>query len=621
MDFKKELNEQQWSAVTSEARQLLVLAGAGSGKTKVLTHRVAFMIEKLSVPAEGIILLTFTNKAAGEMKERVIAICNRAPGFAGTFHSYCARILRIYGKEIGIDEDFVIYDEDDKQSAIKMAMKEAGIVDKKIKPASIGGAISNAKNEMISPTEYASMAKGEFMERIARVYTGYEQTLRKHHALDFDDLLVWGVRLLESPVGTRIKAKIGSVLIDEYQDTNTVQYRLTKQLIEGGKYLTVVGDFSQSIYSWRGANFTNLLQIERDYPEIEKIQLKINYRSTQRILDAAFGVIGNNQMHPVLKLEAVAETGEKVGVYEAFNEKDEAKYVAETVLEAQRVGSVAVLYRTNAQSRVLEEEFLRRGMKYTLVGGVKFYERREVKDVLSYLKVVFNTHDQVAWERIDKVGKRRRRSFEMWLESIKLSGKEVKSMSTQDVLTGILQSTEYLSLYDENDENDLMRLENIKELASVAAEFTDLSAFLENVALVQSEMTVNLGEDDVKGVTLMTIHAAKGLEFDTVILIGMEEGLFPHSRSLMDRDQMEEERRLCYVAITRAKKKLNISWAKSRMYFGTTSSGTTSRFVSEIPGELLDGRVGNKSKGERRMVPDWDLNEALADDFAEVDSW
>lgn len=621
MEFKKELNEQQWSAVTSKARHLLVLAGAGSGKTKVLTHRVAFMIEELSIPAEGIILLTFTNKAAGEMKERVITICNRAPGFAGTFHSYCARILRIYGKEIGIDEDFVIYDEDDKQAAIKMAMKEAGIVDKKIKPASIGGAISNAKNEMISPTEYSSMAKGEFMEKIAKVYTVYEQTLRKHHALDFDDLLVWGVRLLESPVGSRVKARIGSVLIDEYQDTNTVQYRLTKQLVDGGKYLTVVGDFSQSIYSWRGANFTNLLQIERDYPEIEKIQLKINYRSTQRILDAAFGVIGNNQMHPVLKLEAVTETGEKVGVYEAFNEKDEAKYVAETVLEAQRVGSVAVLYRTNAQSRVLEEEFLRRGMKYTLVGGVKFYERREVKDVLSYLKVVFNPSDQVAWERIDKVGKRRRKSFELWLEELKQEGKEVKKMSTSDVLTGILQSTEYLSLYDENDENDLMRLENIKELASVAAEFTDLSAFLENVALVQSEMTANLGEDETKGVTLMTIHAAKGLEFDTVILIGMEEGLFPHSRSLMDRDQMEEERRLCYVAITRAKKKLNISWAKSRMYFGTTSSGTTSRFVSEIPGELLEGRVGSKSKGERRVVPDWDLNDALVDDFAEVDSW
>jgi DNA helicase II / ATP-dependent DNA helicase PcrA len=616
------LNEQQLEAVKSTQKHLLVLAGAGSGKTKVLTSRVAFLIEEMKVPSEEIILLTFTNKAAQEMKERVIKLIGKAPGFAGTFHSFCARILRTYAPAVGLSHDFVIYDEDDKLMAIKMAMKNLSIEDRSLKPNGVAAAISNAKNEMIGPEEYASKGYSDFVKKISLIYREYEKLLAKFHAVDFDDLLIYGVKLLKSSSAPRILGGIGAVLVDEYQDTNSVQYKMTRLLADGDKFLTVVGDFSQSIYSWRGANFRNLLQVEIDYPDIVKVQLVKNYRSTQKILDAAYGVIANNQMHPILKLSAVSEEGEKIMVYEAPDEKAEAKFISEKINEGLRTGTVAVLYRTNAQSRTIEEELIRRGVAYSLVGGVKFYERREVKDVLAYLRVVANPSDQVSWNRIDKVGKRRRSSFEKWLAVVNEKEQKTDSMSTSDVLSGVLNATDYLSLYDENDENDLMRLENIKELASVASEFTSLPAFLENVTLVQSEMTFGYAQEEKK-VTLMTIHAAKGLEFDRVILAGLEEGLFPHSRSLMDREQMEEERRLCYVAITRAKKELLLTYARKRLYFGSVSMGTPSRFLSEVPMELLAMPLTyiNKPSNERRIVSDDELTAVLQDDFDEIDSW
>lgn len=617
-----ELNEQQLEAVKSKEKHLLVLAGAGSGKTKVLTHRVAFLIDEMNILSEEIVLLTFTNKAAGEMKERVIKLIGKAPGFAGTFHSFCARILRTYAPVVGLSHDFVIYDEDDKIMAIKMAMKNLGIEDRSLKPNGVAAAISNAKNEMIGPEEYASKGYSEFVKKVASIYLEYEKLLAKYHAMDFDDLLIYGVKLLKSSSASRVLGGIGAVLVDEYQDTNSVQYQMTRLLASGDKFLTVVGDFSQSIYSWRGANFRNLLQVEIDYPDIVKVQLNKNYRSTQKILDAAYGVIANNQMHPILKLSAAGEEGEKIMVYEAQDEKNEARFICEKIIDGLSRGSVAVLYRTNAQSRNIEEELIRRSVAYSLVGGVKFYERREVKDVLAYLRVIANPNDQVSWDRIDKVGKRKRSSFENWLATINEKERVTDRMSTPDILSGVLNSTNYLALYDENDESDLMRLENIKELASVASEFTSLSAFLENVTLVQSEMTFGFKEED-KRATLMTIHAAKGLEFDLVILAGLEEGLFPHSRSLMDREQMEEERRLCYVAITRAKNELILTYARKRLYFGSVSMGTPSRFLTEIPMELLvmPRATSPKASMERRIVTDDELTAVLQDDFDEIDNW
>lgn len=616
-----QLNQEQSQAVNHWGSPLLVLAGAGSGKTRVLTQRVVFLAQKKNIPLERIVLLTFTNKAAGEMKERVNKLVGQTPGFAGTFHSYCARLLRRFGQSIGLDPDFVIYDEDDRLAAIKMAMKELHQDIKSIKAPSVAAAISGAKNELISPEHYQVIAHSEFQRKVASIWLQYQKNLVKYHAVDFDDLLIFGVELLRSSAGDRIRSSVDYVLIDEYQDTNQAQYLITKLLTSHNQHLTVVGDFSQSIYSWRGANYRNLMQLSVDYKTLTTVKLLTNYRSTQNILDAAYAVIAHNQMHPILELKTVNDEGAKIVLFEAHSEKDEAKFIADKI----RAGAVAsaVLYRTNAQSRAIEEELLRRGISYILVGGVKFYERREIKDLLAYLRVIANPRDEVSWQRVEGVGKRRRASFEVWLAQLKKDKADLVTVHTSDLLAGILNATDYLSLYDEKDENDLMRLENIKELASVASEFTDLTAFLENVALVQNEMTANLDQNGGVKVTLMTIHAAKGLEFDTVFMSGMEENLFPHARSLMDREQMEEERRLCYVAITRAKKQLFLTYARQRLYFGQRQQGTPSRFLAEIPINLVTAQVplADRFGERRRLIPDWEIDQATANDFAEIDSW
>lgn len=626
---KNELNSEQLEAVTYDDGPLLVLAGAGSGKTRVLTYRVAYLITEKGVAAENILLLTFTNKAAGEMTKRVKELTGVNPGFGGTFHSFCARILRKYGYFIGIDPGFTIYDEDDRMSAIKMAMKELNLDPKIIKAPSVAAGISNAKNEMMDASGYAKIARGAYQEAVAQIWQKYEDNLRKFHSLDFDDLLIWGVRLLQSERGKkRLQEQYSHVLIDEYQDTNKVQYVLTKLLVDNQEKpeLTVVGDFSQSIYSWRGADYRNLMALERDFPMIKMVKLETNYRSTQNILDAAYGVIGNNTEHPILELKATSESGERIYLFEAKDEKDEARFIIKTI-NGNPLNKFAVLYRTNAQSRAIEEELIRNSLPYVLVGGTKFYERKEVKDVLAYLRVIANPEDQVSWQRIDGVGKRRRESFEKWLAGVKDEGKKAAEVETGKLLEGVLYSTEYLSLYDEEDENDLMRLENIKELLTVAQEFPDLTAFLENVALVQNEATANVNQGDNK-ITLMTIHAAKGLEFDEVFIVGMEEGLFPHSRTLMDRMEMEEERRLCYVAITRAKKRLYLSFARNRLYFGQRESGTPSRFLMEVPERLLlkmgfeiKPAAVEKTSGGRKIVQDWEVDAATRSDFDEIDSW
>ncbi len=637
INWEKELNEEQLAAVMYIGGPLLVLAGAGSGKTRVLVYRVAYQIEERKVPADGILLLTFTNKAAGEMKERVKKLIGEEIGFAGTFHSFCALILRKYGRLIGLDPDFVIYDEDDKETAIKIAMKTLQMDVKQVKPATAGGMISGAKNELLTPAEYIRVARGPFQQAVGQIWQVYQRNLREFHALDFDDLLVEGVKLLQSEEGRRkLTSRFEQILVDEYQDTNKAQYFLTKLLVDGRGNFTAVGDFAQSIYSFRGADFRNLNHLEKDYPNLKILRLEKNYRSTQTILDAAYGVIGKNTTHPVLKLSATVEGGEKVLVYEARDEKEEARFILDRIVTDGDYSKFAVLYRTNAQSRALEEAFIKRGVPYVLVGGTKFYERREIKDVLAYLRVIANPLDQVSWERVDKVGKRRRAAFEEWLGALRQQ-REVLSMSTEDLLAGVLQTTDYLSLYDEKDEQDTMRLENIKELASVTREFSDLGAFLENVALVQSEAQATMKGEERK-VTLMTAHAAKGLEFEEIFIAGMEEGLFPHSRALMEADQLEEERRLFYVALTRAKKRVYLTYAQQRLYFGSRNSNMPSRFLNEIPEHLTESMSKTLQRDERgrggiRLVDDWEagngrikvdkglIDQLVADDFADIDSW
>lgn len=624
--WEQELNEQQKRAVSYDDGPLLVLAGAGSGKTRVLTHRAARLIDDGKAKAREVLLLTFTNKAADEMKERVRKLVGARPGFAGTFHSFCARLLRIHGEVVGLGSDFVIYDQTDKRQALKMVMKAINIDNKVIKVRSVGAQISNAKNEMMSVEAYWKVARGSYQKQVARIWQGYQKNLKRFQAADFDDLLLYGVELLKNKqVRNKLTRKYKYILVDEYQDTNKAQYELTKLLAGKGDGLTVVGDFSQSIYSWRGADFRNLKHLSRDFNELETIKLEQNYRSCQNILDAAHGVIEKNSSHPVLHLQATKKQGDKIKVFKAGSEKQEAGFVLKQVRANGDYKDSAVLYRTNAQSRALEEIFIKQGVPYVLVGGTKFYERKEIKDILAYLKVMANPKDQVAWERLDKIGKRRRQAFEKWWEKIKKGGGAEK-LSVEQLMAGVLASTKYLSLYNEEDEGDLARLENIKELASVAAEFTELGEFLQNVALVQNEAQSDLESSDK--VTLMTMHAAKGLEFKNVFVVGMEEGLFPHSRSLGEDQGLEEERRLCYVAYTRAEDKLFLTHTKSRLYFGRRTSNTASRFLTETPKHLLEKvsrkgrrRVVRSGESKRRKVVEEELQRAVAVDFAEIDEW
>lgn len=635
IDWKNELNEQQLRAVCYDKGPLLVLAGAGSGKTRVLTYRVAWLIDQGKVRAEEIILLTFTNKAAGEMKQRVEQLVGKRIGFAGTFHAFCAQLLRKYGERVGLGRNYVIYDETDKKELVKAIVKELGFDERELKPAMVMAMIGNAKNEMLGVGDYAEMARGFSQKQVAQVWEKYEMRMRESNAVDFDDLLRLGVRLLEiDEVGERMRAEYSQILIDEYQDTNRAQYRLTTLLDGKRGNLTVVGDFSQSIYSWRGADYRNLNLLKQEYANLETVKLEENYRSTQRILDAAYGVIGNNTGHPILELKAIGKLGDKVMTYEAKNEREEANFVIEKMND--EYGKYAVLYRTNAQSRSLEEAMIRAGVPYVLVGGVKFYERKEIKDVLAYLRVIANEVDMLSWQRIEKLGKKRADKFRGWLETVRGGGE----LSTEELLMGVFENSGYIEKFDRNNEADLARLENIKELMSVAKEFSDLDSFLENVALVQSEAQSSLDLD--KGVvTLMTVHAAKGLEFSEVFVVGLEEGLFPHSRSIIDKEQLEEERRLMYVAMTRAKEKLYLSYARQRLFFGQRNNGSPSRFLSEIPESLVEtvrnrtpAYVDRRRKRESngwRVVSEWEtapkpvngrvVEELVSDDFDEIDSW
>ena len=588
-EILKDLNIDQQKAVLKTDGPMIILAGAGSGKTRVLTHKVIYLIKEKNVSPFNILMVTFTNKAAKEMKERIQNMYDSDDKpTIGTFHSICAKLLRIEGKHIGFTEKFTIYDSVDALDAVKEAMQKANVSVKDFKPSSVYSTISQAKNQLVTDLEYLNLARGYFQETVSKVYPFYQRILKENNALDFDDLILRTIELFQKnpEILLKYQEKFKYILVDEYQDTNQAQYILTKLLSKKYQNICVVGDFSQSIYSFRGANFQNLITFKNDFKNVETFSLSQNYRSTQTILDSAYSVISKNTSHPVLKLWTDNQRGEKIMLFEANNEHKEIEFIISQIISmGVNPNDVAVLYRTNAQSRVVEEVFLHHGVPYTLVGRTRFYERKEIKDILAYLRVIDNEKDNISFKRIEKLGKGRLKKFMDFMDTFNKEG-----LSTIEVMDKVLEATDYLSLYDTKDEADAQRLENIKELRSVAIEFTNLSGFLENVTLVEQEESSNnaMQEGQHNAVTLMTLHSAKGLEFPYVFIIGMEEGIFPHSRSLMDKGELEEERRLCYVGITRAKKRLFLTYSRRRLIYGQKASNAPSRFINDIPAEVME---------------------------------
>jgi len=577
----KSLNPQQKKAIEHVNGPSIVLAGAGSGKTRVLVHKVLNLIENHDVDPRSIVMITFTNKAAREMKDRIVAITENktALGYIGTFHSFCAMILRRDGEYIGIPHSYTIYDDGDQQQLLKQILKKK---QSKFSSRFFSAKISDAKNQLVSPERFIKVFSFYRSAQVAEVYHQYQKELQKNDALDFDDLLMKVVDLfrMHKPILEKYQNRYQHLLVDEFQDTNVAQYIIAKKLSHIHKNVTVVGDFSQSIYSWRGADIANLEKFSEDFEGSQTINLEQNYRSTQKILDFAYEIISENQTHPILHLYTDAEPGDDVEIIEVEDEEEEATYIAERIQDVAHeidYSEIAVLYRTNAQSRSIEELFLHFGIPYALIGGTRFYDRKEVKDILCYVRLLLHPDDSVALERILKLGKRRFQKFKELFLQIKDS---VLETPTAEIMELIFDKTEYLGLYDPDISEDYERLENIKELKSVAMTFPNLVDFLEQVALVESEYFE--GEKSGKskdGVRLMTLHQAKGLEFTHVFITGLEEGLLPHSRSIDDIYQLEEERRLFYVGVTRAKKNLVITHAKRRFIFGRRNVSMKSRFI------------------------------------------
>jgi len=597
MDILAGLNPQQKQAVTHTGSPLLVLAGAGSGKTKVLTHRAAYLVDQKIANSSEILLLTFTNKAAGEMKERMaklLTTTNRNSLFAGTFHSFCCYILRRSGQSIGISPNFTIYDTDDQENLLRTVINDLGFTPKEFKPSSVAYFIENAKNNFLDPDSAATTAHGFWETYAAKIYQQYQRKLTEYHALDFNDLLFMTVRLFSDhpSVLEKYQQQYRHVLVDEYQDTNQIQYLLTKLLARKYRQISAVGDASQSIYGWRGADYHNLVAFTSDFKDARVINLEENYRSTQTILDAANSVIVKNNSHPVLKLFTTKQSSNLIKLIETESEIAEAKNIAQEITSLHHHlhlawKDIAVLYRMNAQSRVIEEAFLKNNIPYVLIGGLRFYDRSEVKDILAMLRLANNPVDELSSGRCLKaLGKNRRQLFDSCLKTI-----DVKKLTSLEILETLITTSGYLDKFDSKDEDDQRRLENIKELKSVAATFPHLNDFLENVALVQAEYSQQektKGKENREGVRLMTLHSSKGLEFTAVFLVGFEEGILPHSQSMVDEHGVEEERRLCYVGITRAKDFLFISYATRRLYFGRSSLNEPSRFLADIPRDLLE---------------------------------
>ena len=606
----KDLNKAQIDAVKHLNGPALVVAGPGSGKTRVLTHRVAYLIKEQKIPELAILCVTFTNKAANEIKNRVnklLAGETELP-WSGTFHSICARILRKDGYNTGIPPSYVIYDTDDQESVIKSIIKDFGIDSKKFHPRAILSTISSAKSELIDPQNYASFAQGYYQKTVANIYPEYQNRLKVVNALDFDDLLFETVKLFQaSPeILAKYQDMFKYILVDEYQDTNKAQYVLTKLLSDVVENLFVVGDMSQAIYGFRGADFRNILNFQNDYPDAKIYNLEQNYRSTQNILDAAKNIIKNNSTYIPLDLWTENGTGEKLLVFSGNFDTEEASFVINEILNLVSAGvdfrKIAVLYRTNAQSRNIEEFLIRSSIPYKIYGGQRFYARREIKDVVAFLRVIHNPKDSVSWERIinvpprgigQKSAERLKKGGWDLAEIEAKSGFPVRdwilakgTLSTLELMEKVLADVGYVEYLNDGSEDGFDRIENIQELKSVASQFVNLEDFLENVALIESSSKPN--RDNFNAVTLMTVHASKGLEFPYVFVIGMEEGLFPHSQSMGELMDLEEERRLCYVAVTRAMEKVYLTNAKSRLYFGNIQSNLPSRFLSEIPQELLE---------------------------------
>ncbi len=629
------LNPEQKEAVLTTEGPLLVLAGAGSGKTRVLTYRIAHLLEK-GVPAWAILAITFTNKAAREMRDRVTLLAGEKADDAWvlTFHACCARILRRDIEKLGYKREFVIYDDDDQMTLIKRILKQLDINDKNYPPRSVKSVISDAKNKMLSPEEWYKENSDMRSKPYCRAYLEYENQLKSNNALDFDDLILKTLILLSEhpPVLESYRRKFSYILVDEYQDTNLAQYMLVKLLAGDKKNVCVVGDDDQSIYGWRGADLRNILEFEKDYGGCPVIKLEQNYRSTANILDAANQVIAHNTGRKEKALWTETDGGDKIKLYHALDERDEAAWVCDGISNLMRkglpAGDIAVLYRTNAQSRVLEEALVRRGIRYGVYGGLKFYDRKEVKDVIAYLRLLINPDDDVSLRRIineprrgigdstveaiqayareneysmvnavldaDKIGLSARalnsvRAFGDLI--VDLTG-EMLDLTCAQLVEKVLEKTGILKQYENSkDEMDASRVENIKELVSAVVEYDKqnpeegILGFLENVALVTD--TDNL-EEKTSVVTLMTLHSAKGLEFPAVFLTGLEENIFPISRAMFDEDQLEEERRLMYVGITRAKRHLFLSHAGNRMLYNARQSNEISRFVAEIPQRVLE---------------------------------
>ncbi|MBT7183408.1 MAG: UvrD-helicase domain-containing protein [Candidatus Pacebacteria bacterium] len=622
-DLLSGLNNQQEEAVLHSDGPAVVLAGAGSGKTKVLTTRAAFLIMEKQLQPDNILLMTFTNKAAQEMSDRVKKLTGFHLPYSGTFHRICATMLRRNGKAIGLEPNYVIYDTQDQDALIKQIYKDHDFDHKKFNRNGVKAAISNAKNQMLSATSYKDQAANDFQEHSARVYKLYEHHLQKNQAVDFDDLLLKTVRLFQqnSSILKRYQSQFLHVLVDEYQDTNKAQYELTQLLGKPQNNVYVVGDFSQSIYAWRGADYRNLNYLENDFDGISKYKLEQNYRSTQTILDAATQVISNNTGHPVLKLWTEHESQDLITVLETKDNEDEARTVIDEILTSLRDykhQDIAILYRVNAQSRAFEEAFMRRGIAYQIVGGFKFYERKEVKDALSYLRLILNPEDEVSKNRALKLGKRRYIKFSTWRD------KQLQ-LNPLEALEGSLKASDYLGKYNKEDPQDLARIENIQELLNVAAKFQDLATFLENIALVQDKYLADISDQNQQSsITLMSFHAAKGLEFPVVFMVGMEEGLLPHSRSLYDTKQLEEERRLCYVGITRAKNKLYLSYAKRRWQYGQSSPALKSRFLNEINSKLMIKKgepIDSHQTPKRRLIIEDDVLDSVLSGDIDLDAF
>lgn len=612
-----QLNPQQLAAATHATGPAIVLAGAGSGKTRVLAHRVGWLLHEQKVQPQHIMVVTFTNKAAQEMKHRITALTGKKLWQAGTFHGMCARILRMHGSAIGLDKQFVIYDTTDQVKLIKMICEQQNVDTKKLSPKAALHSISGAKNELLDPESFATGAQSYYQKQVAKIYAQYQQELYKAQAVDFDDLLTKAVELLQVDEQTRsfYQETIHHLLIDEYQDTNKAQYMLTKLIAAPQNNVFVVGDFSQSIYSWRGADYRNMLLLKQDFPDITEYKLEQNYRSQQSILSAATQVISNNTRHPVLSLWTEKTQTSPVLLYGAEDAWDEARYIVNAIRSRKKNGThlaeMAVLYRTNAQSRVFEDVLLQYGIPYKIIGGTNFYERKEIKDVLAYLRLLANQHDVVSHDRVSNLGKRRFQAFSTLLDQ----KEKLLKHTPQEILSRIIETTDYLQKFKKNTEENLQRQANVAELVSVASQFSDVSNFLENISLVQNnELADERTTDGDQYVSLMSLHAAKGLEFDTVFMTGLEDGLLPHSRSLFDPDQFEEERRLCYVGMTRAKEQLYLSYAARRAQFGSTTKSIMSRFINEVDGSLLQpvGAAPKAFTEKRKVVPiDDDLMEGV----------